>query len=132
MKEHYGIDIPSSTVRLITEKHAHKFASLEKIAGVKEEILRKEVKLSFARGHDKVHRFYAGGIGTAEEASQRMLECAILAGMKDGTYIHALGDGAPWIAEQVKLKFCNRGGYLNRLFSFMRILIRSSYMVRCF
>ena len=144
MKEHYGIDIPSWTVRLITEKHAHKFASLEKIAGVKEEILIsetdgsmvpiveidsenkkakgdgrkarkvswKEVKLIFARGHDKVHRFYAGGIGTAEEAGQRMLECAILAGMKDGTYIHALGDGAPWIAEQVKLKFCNRGGYL--------------------
>lgn len=41
-----------------------------------------------------------------------MLDCALLAGMKIGTYIHALSDGAPWIAEQVKLKFCNRGGYL--------------------
>lgn len=72
----------------------------------------KEVKLSFARGKDKVKRYYAGGICTAEEAGQKMVECAILAGMEAGTYIHAVGDGAPWIAEQVKLKFCNRSGYL--------------------
>lgn len=144
MKEHYGIDIPSSTVRLITEKHAYKLSELKKVSRAKEKVLIsqtdgsmipiveidpaeqkekgdlrkarkvswKEVKLSFARGKDKVNRFYAGGIGTAEEAGEKMLECAILAGMKEGTYIHALGDGAPWIAEQVKLKFCNRGRYL--------------------
>jgi hypothetical protein len=144
MKEHYGIDVPSSTVRLITEKHAYKLGNLKMAGATKEEVLIsetdgsmvpiveidhnkkegkgdsrnarkvswKEVKLSFARGKDKINRFYAGVIGTAEEAGQKMLECAVLAGMKDGTYIHAIGDGAPWIAEQVKLKFCNRGGYL--------------------
>jgi len=144
MKEHYGIDIPSSTTRLITQKHAYKISSLKKNEADKEQVLIsetdgsmipiveidtikdvvkgdlrkarkvswKEVKLSFARGKDKVNRFYAGGIGTAEEAGQKMLECALLAGMKEGSYVHALGDGAPWIAEQVKLKFCNRGGYL--------------------
>jgi hypothetical protein len=142
MKEHYGIEIPSSTVRLITEKHAYKIAELKIVGRAKEEVLIsetdgsmvpiveidttknevdfrkarkicwKEVKLSFARGKNKINRYYGGIIGTAEEAGQKMLECAILAGMKDGTYIHALGDGAPWIAEQVKLKFCNRSGYL--------------------
>jgi hypothetical protein len=144
MKEHYGIDVPSSSVRLITEKHAYKSANLKKIREAKEKVIIsetdgsmvpiveidhnkkkdkgdsrkarkvswKEAKLSFARGKDKINRFYAGVIGTAEEAGQKMLECALLAGMKDGTYIHALGDGAPWIAEQVKLKFCNRGDYL--------------------
>ena len=142
MKEHYGIDVPSSTVRLITEKHAYKLAKFKKVGTIEEEILIsetdgsmvpiveidsakdkgdlrkarkvgwKELKLSFARGKDKVNRCYAGIIGTAEEAGQKMLECAVLAGMKDGTYIHALGDGAPWIAEQVKLKFCNRSSYL--------------------
>ncbi len=142
MKEHYGIEIPSSTVRLITEKHAYKISELKKVGRAKEEILIsetdgsmvpiveidtakdqkdmrkarkvgwKEVKLSFARGKDKVNRYYAGIIGTAEEAGQKMLECAVLAGMKEGTYIHAVGDGAPWIAEQVKLKFCNQSGYL--------------------
>jgi hypothetical protein len=144
MKEHYGIDVPSSTVRLITEKHAHRVVKLKRVGAAKEKVLIsetdgsmvpiveidfakqkdkgdarkarrvswKEVKLSFARGKDKVNRCYAGIIGTAEEAGQKMLECAVLAGMKDGTYIHALGDGAVWIAEQVKLKFCNRSGYL--------------------
>lgn len=33
-------------------------------------------------------------------------------GQDQGTYIHAVSDGAPWIAEQVKLKFCNRSSYL--------------------
>lgn len=142
MKEHYGIEVPSSTIRLITEKHACKVANLKKTEAAYEQVLVsetdgsmipiveidsckkvgdarkarkvmwKEVKLSFARGKDKTNRFYAGGICTAEEAGRKMLECALLAGMKAGTYVHALGDGAPWIAEQVKLKFCNRGEYL--------------------
>jgi hypothetical protein len=144
MKEHYGIDVPSSTTRLITEKHAYKVAKLRKAEADHEKILVsetdgsmipiveidslkkaekgdarkarkvlwKEVKLSFARGKDKTNRFYEGGICTAEEAGEKMLDCALLAGMKTDTYVHALGDGAPWIYEQVKLKFCNRSGYL--------------------
>lgn len=144
MKEHYGIEIPPATVRIITEKHAKRIFKTEKKVATQEKILIsetdgsmipiveidddkkktykdsrkarkviwKEVKLSFARGKDKIRRYYAGGIGTVEEAGQKMLESAILAGMKDGTYIHAVGDGAPWIAEQVKIKFCNRSGYL--------------------
>lgn len=142
MQEHYGIEIPSSTIQLITKKHAYKAANLKKAAAAFEQILVsetdgslipivetdpckgerdarkarkvmwKEVKLSFARGKDKTKKFYAGGICTAEESGQKMLECAILAGMKTGTYVHALGDGAPWISEQVKLKFCNCSGYL--------------------
>jgi hypothetical protein len=141
MKEHYGIEVPSSTVRLITEKHGHKMGAFKvKKEAVKEEIIIsetdgsmvpiveiqeregdlrkarktcwKEVKLSFARGKDKVNRIYGGLIGTAEQAGEKMVECAILAGMKEGTYVHAVGDGAPWIAEQFKLRFCNRGSYL--------------------
>lgn len=144
MREHYGIEVPSSTIRLITEKHAYKVANLKKVEACRENILVsetdgsmvpiveidpvkkadkkdgrkarttswKEVKLSFARGKDKINRIYSGGICTAEEAGEKMVECALLAGMKEGTYIHALGDGAPWICEQVKLKFCNRSGYL--------------------
>lgn len=72
----------------------------------------KEVKLTCARAKDKVQRFYKGKITTAEEAGENMLACAFLAGMGDGTYVHGVGDGAPWIAEQFRLKFCNRGHYL--------------------
>ncbi len=144
MKEHYGIELPSSTIRLITEKHAYETSNFNKTEAVHEKILVsqtdgsmipiveinplkkaekkdarrarsicwKEVKLSFARGKEKTNRFYAGGICTAEEAGKKMLKCAQMAGMQDGSYIHALGDGAPWICEQVKLNFCNRSGYL--------------------
>jgi hypothetical protein len=144
MKEHYGIEVPSSTTRLITEKHARQISELKKepveeekclisetdgsmvpIIEIKEsedksqrdarkrrKTCWKELKLSFARGKDKTKRYYAGGILKAEESGEKMVECALLAGMRTGTYIHALGDGAPWIAEQVKIKFCNRSGYL--------------------
>ncbi|WP_213155366.1 hypothetical protein [Neochlamydia sp. AcF65] len=144
MKEHYGIEAPSSMVRLITQKHASKIAKLKKETSSQEAIIIsetdgsmvpiveideadkqakkdarkarkvcwKEAKLSLARGKDRANRFYAGSIGTAEQAGQQMLECASLAGLKEGSYVHAISDGAPWIAEQVKLKFCNRSGHL--------------------
>ncbi len=144
IKEHYGIDVPSSTVRLITEKHARKISFFKKnatnyedvlisetdgsmvpiveIDSVKREVkkdsrkarkvLWKELKLSLSRGKDKIQRFYSGGIVSAEEAGQKMLDCACLAGMQNHTHVHAVGDGAAWIAEQVKLKFGNQGTYL--------------------
>jgi hypothetical protein len=140
MKEHYGIEVPHSTIRLIVEKHGRMMGTFEiKRKEAKEEtiisetdggmvpiveveesegdcrkarkVCWKEVKLSFARGKDKIERVYGGLIGTAEEAGEKMFECAVLAGMKEGTHVHAIGDGAPWIVEQFKLKFCNRGGY---------------------
>jgi hypothetical protein len=141
MKEHYGIEVPSSTVRLITEKHGRKMEAcqIERSITKEEAIISetdgsmvpiveipemegdlrkarktcwKEAKLSFARGKDKIDRIYGGLIGTAEQAGEKMFECVVLAGMQEGTYIHAIGDGAPWIVEQFKLKFSNRGSYL--------------------
>jgi hypothetical protein len=42
MKEHYGIEVPSSTIRLITEKHAFKVASLKKTEASYEQVLVSE------------------------------------------------------------------------------------------
>ena len=39
MKEHYGIEPPSSTIRLITEKHAYKVINLKKAEVGHEKIL---------------------------------------------------------------------------------------------
>lgn len=164
MREHYGIEIPPATVRLITEKHAYTITKMKKetaayektlisetdgsmipiteIDDVKKDLHKdarkarkigwKEVKLSFARGKDKAKRYYAGGIGTVEEAGQKMLDSAILAGMKEDTYVHALGDGAPWIAEQVKLKFCNRSSYLIDFFHLCEYLSEASIWCNVF
>jgi hypothetical protein len=86
----------------------------------------KEAKLSCARGKDKFQRFYKGKITTAEEAGTNMFECAVLAGMQDGTYVHAVGDGAPWIIEQFKLRFCNRGNYLIDFFHLCEYLSKAA------
>ena len=42
MKEHYGIEPPSSTIRLITEKHAYKVINLKKAEVGHEKILVNE------------------------------------------------------------------------------------------
>ena len=41
-----------------------------------------------------------------------MLNSTVLAGFGKQTHLHAIGDGATWIAEQVKNKFGSQGSYL--------------------
>jgi hypothetical protein len=88
LKEHYGIEVPISAIRLMTQKHAEGISNLkgqetpqEKVVisqtdgnmipiveiedsfGDKRknrQVCWKEVKLSCARGKDKIKRYYAG------------------------------------------------------------------------
>ena len=41
-----------------------------------------------------------------------MKHCAEQVGANDRTYIHGIGDGAPWIASQVAIQFGSHGHYL--------------------
>lgn len=50
-----------------------------------------------------------GDVGTA---GQCLFDCAVQAGFGTGTPIHGVGDGAPWIADQVEKKFGAQGSYL--------------------
>jgi hypothetical protein len=72
----------------------------------------KEARLALAHPKDCVTPVYAATMGTTEEAGDRLLHCAIRTGLGAQTRVHALGDGAPWIADQVSLKFGVQGGYL--------------------
>ncbi len=47
-----------------------------------------------------------------DEAGKDIFDCACRAGFGSGTYLHAAGDGAPWIAGQVNKQFGSRGNYL--------------------
>ena len=162
MKEHYGIEIPKSAIRVVVQKHAQGIAKYRgqkaereeviltetdgslipivernKESGIKDlrkakKVCWKEVKLSFARGKDKINRIYGGLIGTVEQAGEKMLECALLAGMQEGTYVHGVGDGAPWIVEQFKLKFSNRGGYLIDFFHLCEYLSKAAMWCNIF
>ena len=51
-------------------------------------------------------------LGQVDDVGQSLLNCAIEAGFGQQTYLHAVGDGAPWIANQAPTKFAAQGNYL--------------------
>jgi hypothetical protein len=55
-------------------------------------------------------------LGGPEEAGAQLLNCAIRAGAGTATKLHCVGDGAPWIAEQVELRFGLQARYLIDLY----------------
>jgi hypothetical protein len=64
-------------------------------------LLWREAKISLAHAKGSRTPVYGGGIeGGAAEAGRRLLACAVRAGFGTGSRVHAVGDGAPWIAGQ--------------------------------
>ena len=45
-------------------------------------------------------------------AGQQLFDCAVRAGFGTRSQIHAVGDGAPWIADQVEDQYGAKGRYL--------------------
>ncbi len=57
--------------------------------------------------------------GTVAEARKRLYDCAVQAGFGNKTQLHAVGDGATWIADQIDEQFGAQGSYLIRLLSYL-------------
>lgn len=147
MKEHYAIELPSSTIRLIVEKHAKnmerdqavfkakkitknppQFVVTEtdgsmipivtfdsKIKGDKRKTrktLWREARLSLARQKGSKTTFYRATLGSPDEVGNQLADIVQEADRGPETRIHALGDGAPWIAEQVEKVFGDDATYL--------------------
>lgn len=72
----------------------------------------KEVRLSLARDPGSATPVFAATMGTAEEAGEEMFRCAVRAGAGLKTKMHCVGDGAPWIADQVDLRFGPQASFL--------------------
>jgi hypothetical protein len=73
----------------------------------------REAKISLAHAKGSRTPVYGGGIeGGAEEAGRRLFACAVRAGFGTGSRVHAVGDGAPWIAGQIDEQFGEQGRYL--------------------
>ena len=76
-------------------------------------LLWKEAKLSLAHVHGSATRVYGATLrGGVAVAGRQLLACAIAAGMGANSQVHALGDGAVWIADQVAARFGTQGRYL--------------------
>lgn len=76
----------------------------------------KEARLSLVRRPDEVEPVFAVTLGDTAAAGTAMKHLAQAAGLTRHTRVHAIGDGAPWIAEQVEVQFGARGSYLIDLY----------------
>lgn len=72
----------------------------------------KEARLALARSSEEFQPKFGATFGTPDDAGDQLLDCAIAAGMGANTHVHAVGDGAEWIANQVRALFGDRATYL--------------------
>lgn len=72
----------------------------------------KEGRLTIAYAQGSVSPIFGATMGSTQEAGDHLAHCAIRAGAGQQTRMHCLGDGAPWIAEQVSRVFGLQGDYL--------------------
>jgi hypothetical protein len=146
LQEHYGIEVPVSGIRMITEHHgkalfeqpervcdwpetagaayviAETDGGMVPVVTIDPEALDKrkgkqlgwqELRLCLAReaGSRTVH--YGGNFSGGTEATGRqLLACAVQAHFGKQTHLHAVGDGAAWIKNQVDEQFGSQGHYL--------------------
>ena len=65
----------------------------------------REVRLSLVEVPGGLERRYAAAIGPPQRTGARMFALALRCGYGDNTWVHGVGDGAPWIAQQVAAVF---------------------------
>lgn len=76
-------------------------------------LLWKEAKLCLAHAQGSCTPVYGGTLqGDVAEAGKQLFACAVDAGFGHQSRLHAVGDGASWIAAQVEEQFGDNGRYL--------------------
>ena len=143
LREHYGIAVPASTVRAITEHHGAQMRAREPQgspwpeapgvgvliaemdgsmvplvtpAGPRDgpvpldrrktrQLSWTEARLCLAHEPGSVTPRFGATMGSVDEAGDRLWECALAAGAGSQTRVHGLGDGAPWIPDQIERRF---------------------------
>ena len=76
-------------------------------------LLWREAKIGLAHPQGSKTLAFGGTLqGDVDVAGQCLFDCAVQAGFGTDTPIHGVGDGAPWIADQVEKKFGAQGSYL--------------------
>lgn len=76
-------------------------------------VLWKEIRLCLVHPQGSATPVFGGtASGGAEASGQQWARCARKAGFGPGSRLHAVGDGAPWIVDQMDLHFGVQGTYL--------------------
>jgi hypothetical protein len=149
LKEHYGIEVPVSAVRTITEAQARHIQAQEHcqtalpaqgVAWVivetdgsmipivdmappepgaaggdrrkTRQVRWQEARLSLAHAQGSVTPRFAATLGGPDTVGEQLRDCALRVGCGLTSRVHGVGDGAPWIANQVQRVFGPQGQYL--------------------
>jgi Uncharacterised protein family (UPF0236) len=141
LREHYGVDVPGSGVRRWTLRHGQALATMADQAAPRKAakivvtemdgsmvpvvqpgagkdrrqgktLFWREARLCCARPADSVTPIYGATLGSVGTARLLWRQTADLAGVKRQTYVHGVGDGAPWIVDQFTENFGGQGAYL--------------------
>ena len=72
----------------------------------------REARLAFARTPEQQYPVFGATLGTTDETGEQLVNSAIRVGVGQRTYVHGVGDGAPWIADQIAQRFGEPGRYL--------------------
>lgn len=73
----------------------------------------REVRLSTMQAPEQERR-YGAVLGPPQKVGQQLLALALVAGYGEGTWVHGVGDGAPWIAQQMAEVFPRQRYLLDR------------------
>ena len=118
-------EIDGSMVPIVEKAKASD--STEKVDGRKNRDLKwKEARLSMAHQVGSLEVNYAATMKSVEEAGQQLAGCAVQVGAGSETNIHCVGDGAPWIFNQVEDKFGTQGSYLIDFFHLCDYLVAAA------
>lgn len=71
-----------------------------------------EARLSLAHAHGSVTPRFAATLGEPDVVGKQLRDCALRVGFGLTSRVHSVGDGAPWIADQVHQVFGQQGTYL--------------------
>jgi hypothetical protein len=74
----------------------------------------REVRLSTVEVPEEEERQYGAVLGPPQRVGEQMFALALLAGHGENTFVHGVGDGAPWIAQQIAEVFPRHRYLLDR------------------
>jgi hypothetical protein len=72
----------------------------------------KEARLGFVRSPEQTLPIFGSTLGGVDETGAQMLHVAIRSGLGADTFVHGVGDGAPWIATQIDALLGEPGRFL--------------------
>jgi hypothetical protein len=140
LKEHYHLEVPCSAIRRLTYQHARKIQAVQPVQPAQpaktlitqidgsmiplvkpgssgdrrkgKALLWAEARLCCSRAVQQLRPVYGATLGTLESVCWLWRQTAQSCGLNEKTFVHGVGDGAPWIVDRFNDNFGFQGKYL--------------------